>query len=832
MDPITGFLINFIIGLVLSVASTLLQQAFAPKNDSKKATGTRGSTQIGGKVPQYFLVGTVADAGKREYRNSWGTVGGVPNANLVDVYSFGDLPITALSGLYANGVRVALSGTAIAQGKPSPDYNNGADHLWALFSDGKNTVVNSYLASKFGADADRPWTSDMVGRGVPYLITTALWDEKLWTSAPSFVGEFQGIPLYDPRQDTTAGGSGSQRWADQATWAFSDNNAVIIYNILRGIYYGGARVWGGDATEAQLTYAVWAAAMNACDEAVTLVAGGTEKRFRAGRKISLSERPADVIKELLIGANARIHPGSDGVVDILVGVPAAVDGAFSDADVLASEAIGSIPFPNLDQIINGASATYREPLQAWEDKETAPYFRSDYEADDDGRRQIEGLDLGTTFSGTQAQRVLQATVEEGRRFLRHVVALPPEFAQYRPLQILEWTSASRGYVAKRFLITIRTRAPFGNVIFGLQEIDPTDHNWVPGTDESPLTFAPVVTNRPAPQSVSGFYVAPAIALDSAGRDRRPAIDAFWDSTSVSVDVRAVRITVRLDEGGMSGTGALVWEGEAPVPVTGSARLTEALVPNNDYEVQIQYMPFSGRVTVESSWLTVTTPDVKLGPLDVVYGDIDLDALGTQFNGLLDWMGSNVRDLIEQAQAQAVLTGDQELANASQFDEMRRSVSTVVGDLSASFDETITTAIIPMQGQLVAFADALTQLTAADGTDINTARMRWTVQTGPVGYSTIGIEARSDTADPADFRTAGIYIRTPNNPADPTELFLDAERLVFGDLSSGAVINPLVYDTGVWRMNVANIGTITAGRIQNPANTSYFDLTGNAFRIST
>lgn len=100
----TGILINIVIGIVLSVASTLLQQAFFKPQEQQRRTGTRGSVLLGGKVPQYFLIGTVGEAGKREYRNTWGTAGEVPNANVTDVYSFGEVPITDLVGLFINGV--------------------------------------------------------------------------------------------------------------------------------------------------------------------------------------------------------------------------------------------------------------------------------------------------------------------------------------------------------------------------------------------------------------------------------------------------------------------------------------------------------------------------------------------------------------------------------------------------------------------------------------------------------------------------------------------------------------------------------------------------------
>lgn len=816
-----NFIIQIIVGVVLSIASSLLQQAFAPKpQEQKRRTGTRGSAQVGGKVPQYFLVGTIGEPGKFEDGAEWGNDGEVPNAFATDVHSFGDLPITNMVGLFVNGVWVSIPATgAVAQGYPVASLNG---KFWWKFYDGEQTSADAFLVDKFGAKADRPWTADKIGRGIPYLITTSLWDESLWTNFPTIMGEFQGIKLYDPRQDSTDGGSGSQRWADPSTWAFSDNSMVIIYNIERGIHYNptkpdgspattlGAKVWGGSATAAQLPYDVWAAAMDACDEPVALVGGGTEKRFRAGLRINLNERPADVIKELLIGANSRISHAADGTIYVLVGVPDEADGAFTDADVLATEPLGSIPFPNLDSIINGATATYREPSQAWEDKETAPYYRSDLEAEDDGRRQVEGLDLGTTFSGTQAQRVIKAVIEEGRRFKTHVVALPPEYAQFRVLQALAWTSDRFDYSAKLFLITARTVTPWGQVVLGLQEIDPADHNWTPGTDEQPLSFAPVVTNRPAPQEVSGFYVEPAIALDDQGRPRRPAIDAFWDSTSVTVDVRFVRVSVRL-----LGSTANEWDGVIPRPqlLEGAARLTQAIWPNTTYEVQIQYLPESGRPTVESLWLEVTTPDVKLGPLDVVYGDIDLDELGEQIEGYFDWMGGNIRDVIEKAQEQDLLGADQELANAMQFDEMRRSLSVVTGDLSASFQETITVAIVPMQGQLVAIADALTEISAADEGEVNSARIRFTAMTGPAGYSRVGIETRFDNGNPDDYRLAGSYWETPNDPELPTRRVEVADQFVITSDIGEAVFHPFIFEGGNLRVVNAYIADLTAVNIQ-------------------
>lgn len=693
MDPITAFFVNLIIGVILSVGSTLASQAFNRRGNDNKVSGYRGSIQSGGRVPLSFLVGTIGVAGKLEYRNTWGQAGNTPNAYLVDVISFGDVPVSGLAGLFVNSQQVTVPATGHAtQGYPVPEYTSGgAAHLWREFFDGSQTAANTYLTGKFGSDPDRPWSTDMIGRGVPYLTLTALIAEDLWTGFPTYLAVLQGIKLYDPRLDTAAGGSGSQRWADPTTWAFSDNNIVIIYNILRGIHDNSATVttlgpllWGGDARANQLPYAEWAAAMNACDELVTLAAGGTEKRFRAGREVFVNERPADVIIELLIGANARLSPAANGQFHILVGVPAAADGSFTDADVIVTEVTTLDAFPNLDQIVNGATATYLEPAQAWEAKETSPYYRSDLEAEDDNRRQLEGLTLETTFSGTQAQRILKAVVEESRRFVRHVVVLPPGFGVYHVLQVLNWTSDANGYTGdgKLFLITSKSELPNANVILGLQEIDPADHDWVPGTDERPITFAPLTPIRPQPQELEGFEASPYTFLGDAGEPRRPGILVEWPGGLV--DVRAIQIQVFED----FGTHDCVFDREVTYEKL-EANPQRAIgghwtLPDTHYHVWGKLIPFdgSGRSTIVAGPIGVTTPNVLLGPSDF-YG-LDINALNADLEDTITRTARSVRDVREGLQRINLLVqGLADSANAART-RMQQELRVALGENTAQW----------------------------------------------------------------------------------------------------------------------------------------------------
>lgn len=790
------FILQLVVGIVLSLASTLLQQAFAQKPETR--TGTRGTTDLGGKVPQYFLLGTIGDAGKLEYQGTWAHDGGLPNGHLVNVISFGDLPITAMVSAFVNGTRVVLDtdhpGDPYAyQGYPLDEFN---DKFRWRFYDGTQTTADAYLVDKFG-DAELSWTSSMIGRGVPYVITTAYWDEKTWTRFPEFLGEFQGIPLYDVRKDSTAGGTGTHRWDDHSTWEFSDNNIVMIYNILRGIYYEGSYMWGGSCTAAQLPYASWSAAMDACDEVITLaIGGGSEKRFRAGLRVNLNETPSDIITRILNGCNGRISHCSDGTVYVLVGIPEAADGVFSDEDVLATEPLGSIPFPNLDGIINGGTATFLEPDQAWGDKETAPYYRTDLEAEDDNRQLLEGMDLSTTFSGTQAQRVLKAVIEEGRRFRTHVVALPPEFRQYPPLSVLSWTSSRFGYTNKKFLVTARTKTPWSVVVLALQEVDPSDFSWDPETDEQEVPSAPIVINRPAPQPMTGWVVSPYILFDGAAEGRRPGIEIGY--TGGLPDVRAVRVQVR-----SVGVADPFFDGEFPYDVSivspSNYVVTAAILPNEDYEVRGMFLPFSGRETLWSDWLNVTTPDVKLGPLDI---EVDLEALADSVGEQLSWVKNGVRTLIDRFREIGSILEEVDRENAYQRGQLSRELRLQIDSLEAGFVEVIEVALGPGG----AIATALQSLYAAMGGNTSEVNVRWEAVAAPGGYAArYAIQA---AVNDGSFRAATFFMDVPSNPALPTRIVLDADQLLFTDTTGSTPMPAVVIEGGELKFVGARAGRIS------------------------
>ena len=689
-------LFNILVGLAVSLIGSLISNAFAPKPEASKSAGT--AVQTGGDVPLSFLVGTVATKGKLDYINSYGTSGDTPNANLVQLFSLGSIPIAGVTGFFENGQALTKNTSASdARGYGIPERKNGSAYrAWWSFRDGSDTTADSFMTTNFGSDANYPWASDMIGRGLPVMRMVALIDPKVWAGGyPDWTFVCQGIKLYNPTKDSTVGGSGSHRLATPSTWEFSDNPAVIIYNILLGIYYGSTWIWGGrilrdssgaisaGAVAQRLPYASWSTAITACDASVTLNAGGSEARFRVGREIFTTEQPLDVINELLACCNARMTEVA-GVYSIAVGDPGSAAATFTDADIVITDSQSLEPFPALDDVINGATATYREPGQAWTEKSIA-YRNATYKTADDGREQLVDLDLKAVFSGTQAQRILQAQVKDARKFARHVVTLTPKWGTYRALDVIAWTSTRNGYSAKAFLIVGCTILANGNALMALQEIDPTDHSWTPATDEKTYTAAPLVPILPAAIPMTGWTAAAGTYTDSGSVDRRLCLNVQFAGTLANV--RAVRIQVRAGWGSKTtifDTGEQFYDRADADPVT--RRISwPGILASSTYEVRGQFIASDPRQDgTWSSWISVTTADVRT----------TLPDLATEVSAQISDMAASIRSLIADAQALAAVTAGSMLADYSDRQMIRTELVSTKNDVTARYTEAIIAATGP------------------------------------------------------------------------------------------------------------------------------------------
>lgn len=733
-------------GLALATSYAVRALTGQPKEQSAEAFGVQGKLAGGGDVPRSFGLGYHMTAGSLVYANTWGAGYDTPNAFLTQVISLSDLPGERLVGMWVNGARVTLAdGDADAvspgsQGYAVPEFirpHNGegapVPHLWVKFYDGTQTGADTFTMQ--ASSAERPFTSQFVGKGVCYVIVHAFNDENLWSGFPTFKFELSGVPLYDPSKDSTVGGAGAHRYGDPSTWGGDGDDlpAVQIYNILRGFSYGSAWLYGLQNTAAaRLPAANWITQIEKCRETI-VGSDGLEPTYRTGGQINVNAQPANAIEAILTGCQGRISE-IGGFYKIHLGAPDTPTFTFSDGDILSTETQVYRPFFSLADSVNGIQATYPDPDQGWNNA-TAPVYPprdSDLalalEAGDGNRRLLADPAFDFVPYAEQVQRLQKSALEEAQRARTHTLTMPPAFWIVEPGDVGEWTSTRNGYSAKQFRVDALVDRANLDVTLSLTEVDPSDYDWDSEADFTPVTGGGTVSNPPAPQPIDNFDAQPYTLLDADGIGRRPAILISW---GVQPGISAVQYEVRLASDGSS-----VTRGRSDRPTAGNLIITPSILPATDYQVRGQFVPSSPRDMLWSDWLDVTTPDIRfsLSEFDaaLTLANTTLrDQLQDEIRTAVNRIASIASDIaarapIDKQQVRSQLAARS--ANAlAQIDDVR----TVAVTTSAAFASFETTATATWGSTTAFVTNSATAISTLDGY----AAASWGVEIGVDGVIT-------------------------------------------------------------------------------------------------
>lgn len=196
---------------------------------------------------------------------------------------------------------------------------------------GSQTTLDTLLVDAFAAQGIT-YTDTLQGYAFSVLaMPTRSFDGQLNLSA-----RLWGRRLYDPRKDTTAGGSGAHRLADPATWEWSDNPSLATADWLASSVYGAGE---------PVDWSSVPAAANANDALV-----GLEKRRVLGVTFARDGVAAAAIAETLRAyAGCWLVPGANGVRLLPDAADAAVatyrhqDGQIARLDAVQLRDLGNAP---------------------------------------------------------------------------------------------------------------------------------------------------------------------------------------------------------------------------------------------------------------------------------------------------------------------------------------------------------------------------------------------------------------------------------------------------------------------------------------------------------
>lgn len=602
---------------VLSIGlSKLAQKLLGPKPPKPPGQTVEGMT-TGETSGETFIVGLWATGGNLVYHGSFGEGGGTPNVRLVRVIELAGLPGHNLRGVIVKGEHVDLFNvTSETSPQNDPRYTvngsfgvntagfgrrglndsltkpDGNPAFWVRYHDGTQTAADSLLLDRF-ATAENPYGADRVGAGICYAVVTYGFSPEVWQGGadqPRFV--LEGIRLYDPRFDTSVGGSGSQRHNDPATWGRTTNPMVIAYNVARGIPLPGGDIYGGEYQAADLPLARWVAGMNFCDA----------RDYEFGAEINVAEtEPAAVIEACIEACSGQIAAVGGSLIP-QVGPPDVPVWSITDDDVSAEDGVQFEPIKGLADRYNAGQGIHMSPAQLWEPRNLPLYTNATFEAEDAGRRLIADLPLGGVYSAAQGAGLVEAFVKDGRRQRTHTMVLPPDAARLSLFDTISVTRLQDGYDDK--LVEVvgfeqRTDDTFCTVV--LREVDPDDYDPpATATPDPPVPVQPPIVA----QAVPGFAAVGVSITDGEAEPRRAGIRVTWDFAQCE-DVPIIALEFR-PVGGDT-------EIALNVPAE-SGRHIEALLPAQDYEVRARLV--TERRANWTDWEPATTPDVRLSSDDL------------------------------------------------------------------------------------------------------------------------------------------------------------------------------------------------------------------------
>ncbi|MDH7786321.1 hypothetical protein QBD01_002342 [Ochrobactrum sp. 19YEA23] len=844
-----GALLRIAVGVGLSLAARALSGEKTPE-----AGGVKGKLQAGGDVSRSVVFGRTCTAGSLVYANTWGKSGKTPNAYFTQVIALADHPIRELTGLWVNGEPVTIDTSDTSYGDwgfPVTEYKTGGDdnHLWIKWYDGTQTVADPFLVNTV-SNSRYPYSNKRIGKGVAYAIVTAQIDEELFTGFPQFKFEIQGRKLYDISKDSTAGGSGPQRWSTPSTWGGDGDDllAVQVYNVLRGIIEQGTWLYGlQTVTSARLPAADWIAQVNKCRLQVQ-GPDGLEPQFVTGGEITVDTTIGDATDKLLTGGNARLIE-SAGVYKIRVGEPDAPVAFFTDDEILSTEEQTFTPFFGLSETVNGITATYPEPNEGWNTKAAPPLYNATYEVEDGNRRLLTDVPMDYVYRSGQVQRLMKAALNEARRARRHTFVLPPSYWTLEPGDVISWTSARNGYVNKLMRVDGVTDKANLDVVVDLTEVDPSDYDWDPDTDYTPPVFAPIGTIRPTPQPIVDFAAVAAVAVDSNGNNRRCAILLSWDGDQPDVDQVMFEVRTAFDLG-------VIYVGRTERVDVGSMLIAPGtLLPNTGYQIRARYNTYSGNRPFEwSDGIPVTTLDIRLGPLDIY--PIDIDQLNQDIQRNWEWIGESFRYVQEELDRIGAQASEQDSANLFAIKTLREEASVTAEGLTASYTRAIEVAIGPgsaivsriesleavvndpvtgleatasavdllqvkvttLDGVVTATANAVTGLTATVGNFSASGLFRTTVEATPSGaLARIGLSV----AATGNGSTSQAAIFLDALTGGQSRIVMNADQLILTNGTNSKA--PFTFIGGEATMMVGRVEELYSGIIRSFAGNVVFNL---------
>ena len=325
-----------------------------------------------------------------------------------------------ISDVWLENIRIPWGSINATTGIVETGQFTGKVAIWKYLGTSQQTV-DPNLAAAFPE-----WTSTHTLNGCCYIVVRQQKDDIAFPSGISqnISALVKGALVYDPRLDSTNGGSGTHRYSDASTWVYSSNPALLSrWYITSGsvwndrFYLGTNRLlkrFGLGESNSRIDEPYWIAAANICDEQLSGAnnpPGARKTRYSCNLEVSTEQTRRQILTNILatmggmlvqVRGKWRIYAAAyDSPLHTLN-----QDDLYGDIEVHDTDT-------HTDRY-NAVSAIYPDADQQWADQTTPLHTDSAYETQDGGERIPIKIDLRGVTDQYQAQRLAEIHLRRSR----------------------------------------------------------------------------------------------------------------------------------------------------------------------------------------------------------------------------------------------------------------------------------------------------------------------------------------------------------------------------------------------------------------------------------
>lgn len=397
------------------------------------------------------------------------------------------------------------------------------------------------------------WTSSHRLRGITYLAVRLVYTpdtEEVWDQgAPRDIkAVIQGRKIYDPRLDTTNGGSGSHRYTDSTTWEWSENPALCVADYL--VNFVGVDPATG------INWTSVADAADDCEVSVDIPTSSSEDRFTCNGALSLGASHVDNLRALLSSMAGRLGYSS-GQWTVRASVWESTSFAITEDDIIgAVELQGSAPRAARFNTVEGYFA---DPDRSYQFAEFPVISVAEFVTRDAGKTLTKDIELLFTNSNYMAQRIAYRELEQADNQVVVSLNVNKMGADIAIGDTGTVTISELGWSAKTFRCIEWSRLADGTFALTLQE-DQASSYTDPLEGEYASTLGSTITvpavSVAAPSGLTATAIPNGIRLDWTNPASRlfDWIDVYasatnaWAGASLVASTRANHLDIAYDYG--------------------------------------------------------------------------------------------------------------------------------------------------------------------------------------------------------------------------------------------------------------------------------------------